>query len=132
MFFKSSELFWTHRGQSQLSDVLNRACLKSQSMSMLRFKSRMDTWYIYHDNAPDHHAKTCNEYLTITELKLLQHPPYGPSIATCNFALSSTVKMKLEGIWFSSDEDLPTTGTMSVPQSQMKLVRAGLKIGFIG
>lgn len=76
------------------------------SMKNLRPKSRMDTWYLHHDNAPAHRAKACTEYLTTTGLKLLEHPPYSPDLAPCDFALFPHVKMKLKGRRFSSDEDL--------------------------
>ncbi|KAF2880172.1 hypothetical protein ILUMI_25973 [Ignelater luminosus] len=66
----------------------------------------MDTWYLHHDNAPAHRAKTCTDYLTNTKLKLLEHPPYSPDLAHCDFADFPRVKMKLKGKRFSSDEDL--------------------------
>lgn len=77
-----------------------------ESLKNLRPKSRMDTWYLHHDNAPAHRARACTEYLATTGLKLLEHPPYSPDLAPCDFALFPHVKMKLKGRRFSSDEDL--------------------------
>lgn len=77
-----------------------------ESLKSLRPNSRMDTWFFHHDNAPAHRAKVSTDYLTSTGLKLLEHPPYSPDLAPCDFALFPHVKMKLKGRRFSSDEDL--------------------------
>lgn len=77
-----------------------------QALKKIRPNSRMDTWFFHHDNAPAHRSKVCTEYLACTGIKLMEHPPYSPDLAPCDFALFPYVKNRLKGRHFTSDEDL--------------------------
>jgi histone-lysine N-methyltransferase SETMAR len=61
-------------------------------------------WFFHHDNSPAHRCKVCTEYLPSTGLKVLEHPPYSPDLAPCDFALFPYVKNRLKGRWFSNDD----------------------------
>ena len=78
-----------------------------QELENLRPRSRPDTWFFHHKNAPAHQSNICSEYLAATGLKVLEHPPYSPDLAPGDFALFPQVKNWSKGRRFSSDEELP-------------------------
>jgi hypothetical protein len=77
-----------------------------QAMRNIRPRSRADTWFLHHDNAPAHRSKVCTEYLTSSRLKVLEHPSYSPNLALFDFALFPYMKIRLKRDGF------PTTRTL--------------------
>lgn len=77
-----------------------------QILKNLRPRSRLDTWRFHHDNAPPHKAAITQEFLTKSGLTIIEHPPYSPDLAPCDFGLFPFVKDKLKGRHFKSDEEL--------------------------
>lgn len=52
---------------------------------------------VIHDNTPAHREKACDDYLTTTKLKLLDHPPYSPVIVLYVFVVVPRMKANLKG-----------------------------------
>jgi len=63
------------------------------------------SWCLLHDNAPSHTSLIVRRFLTKNSVCVLNHPPYSPDLAPCDFSLFQKLKMKLKGIYF---QDVPT------------------------
>jgi histone-lysine N-methyltransferase SETMAR len=48
-----------------------------------------------HDNAKPHVAKVVQEYLSNEGIKIIDHPPYSPDLAPCDFWLFGKIKQHL-------------------------------------
>jgi len=81
------------------------------------------SWCLLHDNAPSHNLLIVRRFLVKNRVCVLNHPPYSPDLAPCDFALFSKLKMKLQGTYF---EDVPTIQRSStcvletIQQSKLK------------
>lgn len=62
--------------------------------------------FLLHDNAPAHTAKMVKAAIQPTGLAELNHPPYSPDLAPCDFFLFPELKKHLKGRRFSSDEEV--------------------------
>ena len=58
-------------------------------------KSGTKNLKILHDNARPHVHKNVNNFLTEHGIDTIQHPPYSPDLAPCDFWLFCLVKSKL-------------------------------------
>ena len=47
----------------------------------------LNSWFLYHGNAPAHRAFATQEFLERMEVQLLEHPAYSPDLAPCDFGL---------------------------------------------
>jgi transposase len=56
------------------------------------------------DNAPAHSALSVKQFLANKNISVLQHPPYLPDLAPCNFYLFPKIKSVLKGTQFVSVE----------------------------
>lgn len=69
-------------------------------------KKRPEFWkngFILHqDNAPAHSALSVKQFLAQKNITLLEHPPYSPDLAPCDFYLFPKVKSVLKGTRFES------------------------------
>ena len=61
---------------------------------------------LLHDNASAHKAKVTTTFLSEQGIRVLDHPPYSPDLAPCNFWLFSILKEKLAGRKFDRIQDL--------------------------
>lgn len=59
---------------------------------------------LHHDNAPVHKCTVVTELLEGYSWELLEHPPYSPDLAPCDFYLFPKLKERLRGCRFE-DED---------------------------
>ena len=59
---------------------------------------------LHHDNAPAHRAGQTQQFLKEKGVQQLQHPPYSPDLAPCDFFVFPTVKKQLRGVRFESPE----------------------------
>jgi len=57
-----------------------------------------DKWILHHDNAPAHDALRFREFLAKNSITKMDHPPYSPDLATCDFWLFQKLKNALKGI----------------------------------
>lgn len=69
-----------------------------------------NSWCLLHDNAPSHKSIIVSRFLTNNNVCVLNHPPYSPDLAPCDFSLFPKIKMKLKGCYF---KDVPTIQTVS-------------------
>jgi histone-lysine N-methyltransferase SETMAR len=69
-------------------------------------RKRPELWkngFILHqDNAPAHTALSVKQFLAEKQIAVLQHPPYSPDLALCDFFLFPKVKSVLKGTRFAS------------------------------
>lgn len=55
------------------------------------------SWILHHDNAPAHAALSVREFLAEKSIAVLEHPPYSPDLAPCDFFLFPKLKSVLKG-----------------------------------
>ena len=46
------------------------------------------SWVLHQNNAPAHNALSLKTFLTKHKITVLEHPPYSPDLAPCNFFIS--------------------------------------------
>jgi histone-lysine N-methyltransferase SETMAR len=63
-------------------------------------------WILHHDNAPAHGSRVVHEVLQRRQISLLEHPPYSPDLAPCDFWPFPRVKSQLRGQKFESSSAL--------------------------
>ena len=62
---------------------------------------------LHHDNAPSHRAALTQETIKNLGFELLDHPPYSPDLAPCDFFLFPAIKSVLRGKRFDDVSHLP-------------------------
>lgn len=60
---------------------------------------------LLHDNAPVHKSRVVLAALHKSGFEIINHPPYSPELAPCNYYLFPNMKKELRGKKFSSDEE---------------------------
>lgn len=60
---------------------------------------------LLHDNAPVHKASVVRDSLKKLNFEELNHPPYSPDLAPCDYFLFRNLKKRLRGQRFSDDEE---------------------------
>jgi len=65
-------------------------------------------WILHQDNAPAHNALTVKQFLANKNITVLEHPPYSPDVAPCDFYLFPKIKSVLKGTHFVSVENVKT------------------------
>ena len=61
---------------------------------------------VHHGNAPAHNALSIRQFLAERQITTLEHPPYSPDLAPCDFWLFPKVKSVLKGSHFEGVEDI--------------------------
>jgi hypothetical protein len=82
-----------------------------------------DAWILHHDNAPGHDALAVWEFLVKKSIMKLDHPPYLPDLALCNFWLFPKLKTTLKDHRFSDIADIQghaTTILKSIPEEEFQ------------
>lgn len=74
------------------------------------------SWVLHQDNAPAHNALSVKQFLADKQIPVLDHPPYSPDLAPCDYFLFPKVKSVLKGTHFESME--------AVKQKTAELLRA--------
>jgi histone-lysine N-methyltransferase SETMAR len=54
-----------------------------------------DKWILHHDNAPAHDALRVREFLAKKSNTKMDHPPYSPDLAPCDFCFFAKLKNAL-------------------------------------
>ena len=75
-------------------------------LSQVIYVWREQTWLLHHDNAPAHNAVPTQQFLSANKIPVIQHPPYTPDLAPCDFFLFPKMKFKLKGRRFDTIEDI--------------------------
>jgi len=65
-----------------------------------------DRWILHHDNAPVHDVLRVREFLAKKSITKMDHPPYSPDLAPCNFWLFPKLKNALKGQRFADLSDI--------------------------
>ena len=65
-----------------------------------------DKWILHHDNAPAHDALRFHEFLAKNSITKMDHPPYSPDLAPCDFWLFPKLKNALKGQRFADLFDI--------------------------
>jgi histone-lysine N-methyltransferase SETMAR len=80
-----------------------------------------DAWILHHNNNLAHDAFTVLEFLAKKSIMKLDHPPYSPDLALCNFWLFPELKTALKSHRFSDIADIQghvTTIVRSIPKEE--------------
>ncbi|KAG5331335.1 MOS1T transposase, partial [Acromyrmex charruanus] len=64
------------------------------------------SWILHQDNAPAHNALSVKRYLAVRGTPVLEHAPYSPDLAPCDFFLFPKIKSALKGTRFESMEEV--------------------------
>ena len=78
------------------------------------------TWTLYYDNAPAHTALSIRQFLEERNIATLEHPPYSPDLASCDFFLFPKIKSVLKGTHFSDIDSIKmaaTTELKKIPEN---------------
>lgn len=70
-----------------------------------------DDWCLLHDNAPSHTSLIVRQFLARNQVCVLNHSPYSPDLAPCDFSLFPKIKMKLKGRIFDVIETIQSEST---------------------
>jgi hypothetical protein len=65
-----------------------------------------DAWILHHENALAHDALAVLECLAKKSVMKLDHPPYSPDLAACDYRLFPKLKIALKGHRFSDIADI--------------------------
>jgi len=65
-----------------------------------------DKWIRHHDNAPAHDALRYHEFLAKNSITKMDHQPYSPDLAPCDFWLFPKLKNALKGQRFADFSDI--------------------------
>ena len=60
------------------------------------------SWVLHQDNAPAHNTLSVKTFLMKHKITELEHPPYSPDLAPCDFFLFPKIKSALKGTRFES------------------------------
>jgi len=69
------------------------------------------SWILHHDNAPAHNALSVKRYLAKNNIPVMEHPPYSPDLAPCDFFLFPKIKSALKGTRFESVDAVKAKAT---------------------
>ena len=69
------------------------------------------SWILHQDNDPAHNALSVKTFLANHNIPILDHPPYSPDLAPCDFFLFTKVKSALKGTRFESVEAVKEKAT---------------------
>lgn len=67
---------------------------------------RSGQWWFHQDNAPCHKSTLVTSWMADRGMKVVQHPPYSPDLAPCDFFLFPRMKNNLKGTRFKSTQEL--------------------------
>ena len=81
------------------------------------------SWIMQVDKAPAHTVLSVWEFLASKQISMLEHPPYSPDLAPCNFFLFPLIKKHPKGTHFDDIEDIQnnmTTALMAIPHYEFQ------------
>jgi len=101
IFFKSTGLIFVNcleSGKTITAKYYRDRCLKPTFKKVMeeRPNSGLKNIKILHDNAKSHVAKIVETYLNNEGITIIDHPPYSPDLAPCDFWLFSILKQSLD------------------------------------
>jgi hypothetical protein len=69
------------------------------------------SWILHHYNAPAHNALSVTTFLAKHELPVMEHSPYSPDLAPCDFFLFPKIKSAPKGTHFKSIDAVKSKAT---------------------
>ena len=66
----------------------------------------LNKWILHHDYAPTHDTLRVYEFLAKNSITKMDHPPYSPDLALCDFWLFPKLKNALKGQRFADLSDI--------------------------
>lgn len=82
-----------------------------------------NTWLLHQDNAPAHNALSIRQFLAERNIAVLDHPPYSPDLAPCDFFLFPKLKGVIKGVHFPDVEAIKkavTTELKRIPEESFQ------------
>jgi len=126
VFFKSTGpvlVDCMERGKTITAAYYVKNCLKPlvKALKKERPTSGTKSMKMLHDNARPHVARTVISYLEQEHIAVIDHPPYSPDLAPCDFWLFSYIKRQLDD--HNSESSLKTQITKileNIPASEYR------------
>ena len=88
-----------------------------------------NSWLLHHDNAFAHTAHSIRQFLAEKNITVLDHPPYSPDLAPCDFFLFLKVKGVLKGTRFGEvEKDVASGDAQPFSRSTKTLTRQKLVV----
>ena len=69
------------------------------------------SWILHHYNAPAHNGLSVKRYLAKNNIPVMEHPPYSPDLAPCDFFLFAKIKSALKRTRFESVDAVKAKAT---------------------
>jgi histone-lysine N-methyltransferase SETMAR len=77
-----------------------------ENFEMRKISAKM---VLHHDNVPAHDVLRVREFLAKNSITTMDHPPYSPDLAPCDFWLFPKLKTALKGQIFTALSDIQQT-----------------------
>ena len=98
---------WVPEGTTVNQHYYKEVLIKLREKVRRKRPQLWENGFILHqDNAPAHTALSVKQFLTDKHITTLEHPPYSPDLAPCDFYLFPKVKSVLKGTRFGSVDDV--------------------------
>lgn len=81
------------------------------------------SWCLLHDNAPSHTSLIVKRFLARNNVCVMNHSPYSPDLAPCDFALFPKIKSTLKGCFFDDIATIQKASTRTleaIPQIELE------------
>ncbi|GFW06840.1 histone-lysine N-methyltransferase SETMAR [Trichonephila clavipes] len=104
VFFRSTGLIKAIKLEGQKTVTVNWYTTKSSLPEILQENVR--ELMLNHESATSHTAGLTAEFLNQNQIKVIEHPPYSPDLAMCDFWLFINLKKNLSGRCFHSEYDI--------------------------
>ena len=76
-----------------------------------------------HDNAPSHRSKLTTDYLTKNRIVTINHSPYSPDMAPCDFYLFGKLHLGMKGKRYADVDAIQKASTAilnAIPKDDLK------------
>jgi len=98
---------WVPRGQTVNQHYYIEVLMKlHEHVIRKRLELWRNGWILHQDNAPAHNALSVKQFLANKNIIVLEHPPYSPDLAPCDFCLFPKIKSVLKGTHFVLGENV--------------------------
>ena len=75
---------------------------------------------VHHDNAPAYAATKVQQFFAGNNTAIVQHPPYSPDLAICDFSIFPRLTMKLKGRRFDTIDEIQQETKMVLMSFQQR------------
>ena len=78
---------------------------------------------LHHDRAPAHNAVSMRQFLVKKQIAALDHPPFSPNLAPCDFWLFPRLKIVIKRTHFSSSEEITASVTKELKSLKQEFAK---------